>query len=854
MKKVSKISVVLMALIMLVTLVPTASAGARNGNAYQNGNMHVDYTTYGWALDNAEKNEDGTVTVTIMEVPNFEQKTYTTAISLDDAKHKSPVTDVTRADALTTVLAKNSFVEILFNKKGDCIDMERIENDAPAYMDSASYGGELTAKNGGPGKMVAQGWVLNKNKNKRTITIGDGNSLTSIFNQTYKLARDVKIYVVDSPSASGTRRYNSDGTWGLVKVGDFDDIVVTEKTNGEIYFTPERWQALCIFDSNYKKSWKKGKAKVKELYIWSRPQTLSNLYEPDGMTYSATSWYPLYSRAEVNETSHGYGGSMIEPIEFMKNRLYCVGDTYTSIMMFVGDNGTTSLLDMGNSTSCYQYYLNLERIGYDPRSVDNIFLTHGHFDHMGAMYEFCTMVRRGGNPNFNAWINPYAEHGATFTSDLGNVYELGGTISDKGVLYSVNEMLEWDKWLDFMGGGTSVYIWRAMGHSKDTAAFVIKLKAKRGDAYFKKGDVVSFVYYGGYAVQQRTSGGAMRLALLNGLQYEQSVITPWAEAQSDYVYPLAQHTNQISILEIAKASKIAGIPFMKGYVGGAEEIGNYCENRVSNMMYQWINDAFENDYSDNLSQILRDAGLPVPDTYDLDLAPAAPADTVYVEGTRGTKRFDTIEEHGPWKRPEGVYDIAVKSVTVVHGYDAFMNKNPLFADQTNVYGFTLDQGFVILWDTYPHDPDGWYVQVVCDVDDDYDGGVDHDNNWWVLDGNDYTTNYDNKGERPVAWESGPVELVNTPERWDEILRTERFDTREEAEAYAEALTNGAYSEPYKGYSVNGGPMYAYGDTANHEIDDYGTAPAGRVTYTVHLDKTSQIILKDSFEDTFTLAD
>ena len=848
MGKISKTSMILLTLIMSVTFVPAVfAAPPQNAAAFH----HVDHTTYGWALQNAAKNDDGTVTITIMEVPNFEEKTYTTAVSLDSADYASSVTGVTRADALSDLLRKNAFVEVMFNKWGECIDLELIEYNTASYMDSASYGGELTAKNGKAGNMVAQGWVLNKNKGKNTITIGDGNHYTNIFDQTYTLADDVKIYVVDSPTTRSASSYNPDGTWGLVKQGSFDDIKVTAKTNGEIYYTPERYVALCIFDSNYKKSWKDGMAKVKELYLFDDPTTMgaSDMYEPDGMQYSGTSWYPLKSRA-VEETWHGYAGSAM-PIEFMKDRLYAIGDIYTSVMLFVGDDGTLTCLDMGNSTSNYQYYLNIAKLGYNPRDVDNIFLTHGHGDHYGAMYEFSTMIRRGGNKNFKGWINSYSQNGDTFISETGNTYTMGGTLRDNPVLYSCNALLEWEKWTDFLGTGTSTYIWRGMGHTTDTAAFFFKLQAKHGDAYFNKGDTVGFLYFGGYALRQQASVGAMRLALVNSLQYWQSVVVPWATAQSDYIYPLTQHTNQISMLEIDKASKIAGVPFMAGYVGGPEELSNYAENRIANQMYQSYNDAYEDDYSDNLSQILREAGLPVPDAIDWDLMPAAASDKVYVEGTRGTKRFDTIEEHGPFKRPEDCYNISVKNVVVVHGYDAFMNKQPLFKDQTNVYGFTLDQGFVILWDTYTHDPDGWFVQVMADVNDEYDGGVDYATNWCTESPTCiYTTNYDNKGERPTEWESGPVELTNPLQGSNEFLRLPRFDTREEAEAYAKALTNGAYAEPYQVYSVAGGITHVYGDTKDYDPNDFGTALTGAVTYNVCLDRMSQIILGDSFEETF----
>ena len=77
-----------------------------------------------------------------------------------------------------------------------------------------------------------------------------------------------------------------------------------------------------------------------------------------------------------------------------------------------------------------------------------------------------------------------------------------------------------------------------MGHSNDTASFVIKITADKGDAFFEEGDVVSWVYFGGYAVQSGTRAGFARNGLVTSLQNQQSVVVPWAKAQSDYVYPL----------------------------------------------------------------------------------------------------------------------------------------------------------------------------------------------------------------------------------------------------------------------------------------------------------------------------
>ena len=114
-----------------------------------------DHSVYGWVLDGAKKNADGTVSVTIMEVPAFAAKTYTTAISLADPAHTNAITKVTRADSLANdgkpsttgpgsdqgVLAKDALAEIIFNAAGQCVDMEVVEFGDPSYMDSASYGG-----------------------------------------------------------------------------------------------------------------------------------------------------------------------------------------------------------------------------------------------------------------------------------------------------------------------------------------------------------------------------------------------------------------------------------------------------------------------------------------------------------------------------------------------------------------------------------------------------------------------------------------------------------------------------------------------------------------------------------------
>jgi hypothetical protein len=291
---------------------------------------------------------------------------------------------------------------------------------------------------------------------------------------------------------------------------------------------------------------------------------------------------------------------------------------------------------------------------------------------------------------------------------------------------------------------------------------------------------------------------------------------------------MPQHSNHYPVHEIGKATKIAGIPYMAGYCEGAEEVANVDEKRVSVAYYEWAEQAYRNK-TDSIGKLLEQAGV----GFRCD--------------SSGGTTIDTIQAHGPYKRPDGEYVIKVQAIGVIHGFDAFLNKNSLFANQTNIYGFSLDKGFLIDKDAYTNDPDGWYVQVVCNVQDSYDGGVAYDTNWYK---GSYVLGAKNE---PLTkpWATGPVDVSINPKAWTETLRTERFASKAEAEAFAEALTNGAYEAPYDGYGVNG-PMYRYPDKGNYGIADHDGkgSPAATASYRVRLNKASEILLGKTFEATF----
>lgn len=121
--------------------------------------------------------------------------------------------------------------------------------------------------------------------------------------------------------------------------------------------------------------------------------------------------------------------------------------------------------------------------------------------------------------------------------------------------------------------------------------------------------------------------------------------------------------------------------------------------------------------------------------------------------------YQSIEAYGPFKpgREEGVTDAEVTLVDggrVIQGYDRAMNVNPKIP--------LLADGVEIALDGHVHDPQGWYVQFELDVDDSYAGFL------------------------PGV---GPVESIR-PEA-TEILRTQRFGSRAEAEAVLSTVQAGA---------------------------------------------------------------
>lgn len=834
-----KLSVILIAALLLcltcTVLADTASYVKHEDLAY---------SKYGWVVEKPVVDADKCVSVKVVCAGESEVSEFK-SLPLTVYNEESYVY---RADAVAGVMDVNSFIEILFNADGEIIDYERIERPTGGtsyYLDSQKYGGELTAPGGAAGNMVALGWIMDKGEN--TITLGDGNHYANLFEETYVLADDVKIYLIDNPGFDANGEKIS-GTW-FAEEGTTADIQITPKNeNGEIYWIKERTNALAIFnesavDENGKTRKDVSSARVTELYLYKNLTQCSATCEPDGVGYNGTSWFGGVDK-NVGKTSSGWNGLLI-PFAVIEDRLYSFGDGYTNIWVFVSDpdengNVTMTELDAGNSNSCYSYWLQYDAMGLDPRDLDYCLLTHGHGDHYQGLYELNTMVNRA----HGADVLTVQTGAANKDGYLNGVYA-GISLSAKPERFVLDKFNDVNNWL-YYGEGVDILPVATAGHTNDTTSYLFRLTATENSQYFSKlpakenGEpyTACFVYMGGYGGGSATkaSNGYTRLQYRYSMMYLQSVVTPMAEACADFIWGIPQHGDQAPWDEVAKAweMKVAegntDLAFLDCWNEGAEAVNNLFEKRLSAYAYTWMNNAW-------LATSETKGDTPV-DLYDQIIVPYVREAGYNWFCTPQNTKTEALEVYGPFKRAGGTYDVEITGVTIQRGFNAFQNAgNENLAGIENIYGWDLSNGLSVDRDSYSHDPNGWYVQIVGHVDDDYVGGLyfseddvakyngldnpeeSYSVNWYVAEGNDYT-DFSGKEANP---KSGPVESF-TGEGWVEVIRTQRLNTKEEAEALA-AYVQGLIDSGVTNFSLtmnNAGDIIlpeGYISAANCSVDD-----------------------------------
>ena len=307
-----------------------------------------------------------------------------------------------------------------------------------------------------------------------------------------------------------------------------------------------------------------------------------------------------------------------------------------------------------------------------------------------------------------------------------------------------------DTWMEFDGSVRIKPVLTA-GHTNGTDSFIFELTDPATN------ETLTISYLGGYGVNGNTKydpddDPENRGYLRLSFQYGLRYLQQTVEP--DYMIP--QHTNQYPMLEINKAAEEKGIPFLEAVNRGSYEWVNFLEKRQAVITYE--------DYYQNWK--------------------ADPKDEFGTEITVTDAELQTIEAAGPYRREGGTYQITLTDGgRIIQGFNRYMNQTDKLSGVENAQGQDVGDGIFILKDSFTHDPHAWYVQVGARVSDGYDGSC----------------------------AGGPIESVH--DNWFEILRTERLDSREEAEALLAQLQSGA-------------------------------------TYTVTLDQSSEIQLADNLTDTF----
>lgn len=637
-------------------------------------------------------------------------------------------TDVALITVADNPVAAGSTIELCYNEQGELINIKNIYSAymsdlGTVYFDTMKYGAELSPVNGEPGAMLATGWLTAKSGNQ--ITVGD----LDLFDETYTLAPDVKVYEFNTDTSTLTARRLS-------------DVPVTQKTDGEFYKTANRQQVMVVFDQNYRNA---EQAEVVELYYITPQPTIDEkyLYPTDHMPID--SFMTENDGKTVAKPTAAAWLTATESFAIIPDRLYYVGDNEVAIYLTQADDGTLILLDAGWPASGYQYWRNIEAMGFDPRDIDYILLTHGHGDQYGTGAELDTMIKNaGGDPVV------YECYEDTYGYDIYGFPEITGIIKDTPVLNAVDKFYINDTWMEFDGSVRIKPVLTA-GHTNGTDSFIFELTDPATN------ETLTISYLGGYGVNGNTkydpdddpeNRGYLRLSFQYGLRYLQQTVEP------DYMIP--QHTNQYPMLEINKAAEEKGIPFLEAVNRGSYEWVNFLEKRQAVITYE--------DYYQNWK--------------------ADPKDEFGTEITVTDAELQTIEAAGPYRREGGTYQITLTDGgRIIQGFNRYMNQTDKLSGVENAQGQDVGDGIFILKDSFTHDPDAWYVQVGARVSDGYDGSC----------------------------AGGPIESVH--DNWFEILRTERLDSREEAEALLAQLQSGA-------------------------------------TYTVTLDQSSEIQMAGNLTDTF----
>lgn len=627
-------------------------------------------------------------------------------------------------------------------------------NSSAAQFNLQKYGAAVTRHNGQPGPMVAAGWVYSKGDGK--ITIGDGTTVTADqagrpydkpirrYEETYTVASDAVVFNVNTDDYTKST------------VSSFAAIPVTANYD---YATTARQAAYVLFDRNYLQA---DAAKVVAIWyftpqsktdgkpVWDVPSQSPMLADKGN---DPVSGQPFMAINATTPTTAPYTRST-EPFEMVKNTMYYVGDNEVASYLFKADMGTPNdpsddkviKVDAGWPNSGYQYWKNMELVGVDPRSVTDIWLTHGHSDHYGTVVEQLKMMDNAGKP-VALWASKEDVEGIS-ADQQGNVWRLAGALpsTETVIRARTSRFYEYDKWYDY--GNVKIMVIWAPGHTPGTTNMLFKVKNPTDGKFY------TFGYHGGYGFNglntPTSANGWLRLSFQHGFSYLQNNV------EVDFVSP--QHTNQFPIVEVYQA--------LKAYNRDPANAG-----RQLSML-------------DAMNSKVYDApavnGVKITGEFSNQLEKRRSVAS-YKQSDVANATYKSIETSGPFKpgRENGLN--AVRAVVldegrIIQGFVGAQNKNPAIP--------LLAKGIVTATDQYTNDPGGYFVQVSVDVQDaGYKG--------YIPEG---YVQFSPGMNASITYQGGPVESVHAAKGTfhpPEVLRTQRLNSLEDAQKILKTLSKGS---------------------------------------------------------------
>ncbi|KQP17770.1 MBL fold metallo-hydrolase [Pseudorhodoferax sp. Leaf267] len=626
-----------------------------------------------------------------------------------------------------------------------------------AQFDMSRYGVEVSRHEGAPGPMVAAGWVYGKTPG--TITVGDGGLVkadmagraydTPIkrYEETFQVARDVKVFAVDTSD------------YAKSAASDYASIPVTANYD---YSTTSRQAAYLLFDRNHERA---DKAKVVAIWyftpqstsdgkpVWDVP-TLSPLLADKGN--DPVSGQPYVAINATGVTAAPYTRST-EPFEMVKDTLYFVGDNEVSSYILKADMGTPNdksddkiiKIDAGWANSGYQYWKNMELLGIDPRSVTDLWLTHGHGDHYGTVVEQLRMMDNVGK-KLTLWGSK--EDTTGIQSDLqGNSWNIAPALpaSETEIRARTTEFYKFDQWYEF--GNVRIMVIFSPGHTPGSTNMLFQVKNP------VDGKFVTFGYHGGYGFngmeRPTATNGWRRLAWQHGFSYLQQKL------EVDFVAP--QHANHFPIVEVYQALKA------------------YNRDPANANKQLTMLDALRSKVFD--SPVV--AGQSITSEFANQLEKRRSVVSYKATDNAARTRM-SLETSGPFKpgRENGLVNVratVLDDARIVQGFVGAQNKNPLIP--------LLADGMPTTLDPYTNDPNGYYVQVSIDVQDPLYKG-------YLPEG--YTQFSPGMGTS-ITYQGGPIESTHA-ERGTyhppEVLRTVRLASLQDAQkVLARIVKGGTYT-------------------------------------------------------------